>query len=492
MNTRGLASRGEHRLRPDPSRVVTRLFVAGQEVVGGGESRASGVVTRLLALDEVDVKRSLDELLERFGHRHRDVIATFRHHAERIGNRLDPDAEISEERWLLLGAAFTHEFAFEAASVCNPSMVVHPDQSTARAGELRFAMSIRGIGEGHRSSIGFRAGTITATGEVTVDEPEPFATLGSVRNGVFDSDVFHARLQALGTDGETAAYVLDYLGDTFTTDQLESRLTVLAAQNDTRFNAYATAAQLRSIAACSYSTYFPADTELSERVLWPAMPAESHGMEDARFVRFVEDDGEVTYYATYTAFDGTTISQQLLQTDDFVSFAASPMVGRAAANKGLALFPRRIGGRFAAISRHDGETNAIAFSDTLGHWDGVVSCQSPAREWEIIQLGNCGSPIETEAGWLVLTHGVGPMRTYSIGALLLALDDPTEVVATLPEPLLTPRDDERDGYVPNVVYSCGALLHHDTLVVPYGIADTAVAIATFRWPDLLHAMVPVT
>jgi len=225
-------------------------------------------------------------------------------------------------------------------------------------------------------------------------------------------------------------------------------------------------------------------------VLWPATSLESHGVEDARFVRFIEDDGNATYYATYTAFDGADITQQLLHTDDFLSFEASPMVGPAATNKGLALFPRRIGGRFAAMSRHDRETNAVTFSDTLGHWSDAVTCQTPDRDWEVIQLGNCGSPIETPSGWLVLTHGVGPMRTYSIGALLLDLDDPTTVLATLPEPLLTPATDEQDGYVPNVVYSCGALLHGDTLVVPYGIADTAIAIATVQVPELLDAMVP--
>jgi len=479
------------RLLPDPSRVVAQLFVAGQEVVGGSESRASSVVRRILALDEADVKQRLDELVERFGGRHRDLAATFSHHADRIGNRVAPDAELSEERWLLLGATFTHEYAIEGAAVCNPSMVIHPDQVGTPRGAVRFVMSVRGVGEGHRSTIGFRTGVVTMAGTVTVDEPAPFPTVGAVHAGVFDRDVFHARLRALGADGESAAYVLDHLGDTFTSDQLEARLTVLATQRDTRRNATATAAHLRTIAACSYRTHFPVETSMSERVLWPAMAAEAHGMEDARFVRFV-DDGEVTYYATYTAFDGAAITQQLLQTTDFISFEASPMVGPAATNKGLALFPRRIGGRFAAMSRHDRETNAVVFSDTLGHWDGAVTCQTPDRHWEVIQLGNCGSPIETPEGWLVLTHGVGPMRTYSIGALLLDIDDPTRVVATLPEPLLAPSLDEQDGYVPNVVYSCGALLHRDTLVVPYGIADRAIAIATVPWPTLLEAMVPVS
>jgi predicted GH43/DUF377 family glycosyl hydrolase len=485
-----LARRTDVRLRPDASRVVAQLFVAGQEVVGGSESRASGVVGRILALDEADVQRRLDELVERFASRHRDIAATFRRHAGRIGNRLGPDVELSEERWLLLGAAFTHEHAVEAASICNPSMVAHPDQTAAPPGGLRFLMSVRGISEGHRSSIGFRSGTLTADGAVAVDEPGPFPTVGAVQAGEFDRDVFHGRLRALGSDGESAAYVLDHLAATFTADELEERLRMLADQRDTRQNARATIAQLRTIAACTYGIQFPPEAELSERVLSPATPSESHGMEDARFVRFVEDDGEVTYCATYTAFDGTGVTQQLLHTTDFTSFVSSPLVGPAATNKGLALFPRRVGGRFAALSRHDRETNAVALSDSLGCWDGAVTCQSPDRGWEVVQLGNCGSPIETAAGWLVLTHGVGPMRTYSIGALLLDLDDPTRVLATLAEPLLTPAADEQDGYVPNVVYSCGGLLHGDTLVIPYGIADSSIGIAIVPCGDLLEAMAP--
>jgi predicted GH43/DUF377 family glycosyl hydrolase len=489
MTTRLHARRIRPRLDPDPSRVVAQLFVAGQEMVGGGEGRAAGVVERILALDEFVVQRCLVDLLGRFGHRHRDILTTFSDHADRVENRLPIDADLSSERWLLLGAAFTHEFAFEATSLCNPSIVAHPDQTSTPAGSLRFVMSVRGIGEGHRSTIGFRTGTVTDNGTVVIDRPDPYPCVASVQAGIFSRDVFHGRLHMLGSDGESASSVLDHLGATFTVDELDTRLDILEGQHDTRSNAYETSAALRSIAACCYRAHFPLYANLSERVLAPATAAESQGMEDARFVRFVDDDGSVTYYASYTAFDGTNISQQLLETTDFITFAASPMVGRAASNKGLALFPRRIGGRFAALSRHDRETNGVAFSDSLGHWGDAAVVQVPDRDWDVVQLGNCGSPIETDAGWLVLTHGVGPMRTYSIGALLLDLDDPTTVLATLPEPLLTPSPDEQDGYVPNVVYSCGSLLHGDTLVVPYGIADTSIGVATFCCPDVLAAMI---
>jgi len=475
-------------LAPDPTRVVAQLFVAGQEVVGASESRASSVVSRILALGEDEVQSEYERILLRFGTRHRDLVSTFSHHADRIANRLEPAADLSPERWLLLGATFTHEYSIEAASVCNPSIVEDPDQSAAAPGSVRFVMSVRGIGEGHRSSIGFRTGSIDAGGTVVLDEAGPFPTLATVEPAVFDRAQFAGRLRSLGAHTESATYVLDHLDDTFSGDELESQLGVLAGQHDTRRDAHTTAALLRSIAACSYTARFPSDTMLSERVLAPAMAAESRGMEDARFLRFVDEDGKVTYYATYTAFDGVSISQQLLATTDFLQFAASPMIGPAATNKGLALFPRPIDGRFVALSRHDRETNAVAYSDSLLHWDHAVTIQTPDRPWEVIQLGNCGPPIETPEGWLVLTHGVGPMRTYSIGALLLDREDPTKVLRTRREPLLSPGSDQ-DGYVPNVVYSCGALLHGDNLILPYGVADTSVAIATFSWLELLDSMV---
>ncbi len=220
----------------------------------------------------------------------------------------------------------------------------------------------------------------------------------------------------------------------------------------------------------------------------PAMAAESHGMEDARFVRLTDDDGTATYYATYTAYDGTAIGQQLLETPDFCVFTSSPVVGSAAANKGLALFPRRIGGRYVALSRSDRESNAIVYSDNLRHWEGALPCQVATQPWEMLQLGNCGSPIETDAGWLVLTHGVGPMRTYSIGALLLDLEDPTRIIGQLSDPLLTPEPDEQDGYVPNVVYSCGAMVHAGVLVIPYGIGDSSIGMATLPLDELLGAL----
>jgi predicted GH43/DUF377 family glycosyl hydrolase len=314
-----------------------------------------------------------------------------------------------------------------------------------------------------------------------VDDAGPFATVGTVEASVLDAD-------ALRDGSEAAAWVLGRLGRTFTRDDLEARLLDLEAQQDTRRDVDGTVRHLRELAARTYGVQFSPDSTVAERVLHPATAAEQNGIEDARFVRFVEDDGRVTYYATCTAFDGSAIAQQLIATDDFTTFTSAPLRGRAAANKGLALFPRRIDGRYVALSRFDGASNAIARSDDLRRWPSAEPIASRTAAWEVVQAGNCGPPIETDDGWLVLTHGVGPMRTYAIGAWLLDLEDPTRLVGHLREPLLSPTDDERDGYVPNVVYSCGALAVGDHLVIPYGIGDASIGFATASISGLLDAM----
>ncbi len=484
----GLVTRSPQRLAANPSRVIARLFVPGQEGFEHQESRTGAVLARILALDEGQVRSSLDDVVIRFNGRHRDLASTFRRHAHELADRLDPDWELSEARKLLLGAAFTSEYAIEGAALCNPSIVAHPDQAGTVAGSLRFVMSVRGIGEGHRSSIGFRTGAIDAAGGITIDDPAPFATIGAAEPAPLDAAVFRSELARLDDAGEAADYVLDGLGERFTQAALDQQLARLETSLSTRRHAKETISLLRSIAERSYAVEFSDRITLSERVLWSSMGAERAGMEDARFVRFIDDDGSITFYATYTAYSGSHISQQLLETTDFQSFTSAPIVGPAAANKGLALFPRRIRGRFAAMSRSDRESNTVAYSDNLCVWTSALPCQSPTRTWEVLQLGNCGSPIETDAGWLVLTHGVGPMRTYRIGAILLDLDDPTRILSQLPQPLLSPATDEQDGYVPNVVYSCGALVHADTLVLPYGISDAAIGIGTVPLPELLAAL----
>jgi predicted GH43/DUF377 family glycosyl hydrolase len=441
-----------------------------------------------LALDEDEVRASLDDVVTRFDGRHRDLVGTFRRHAREVADRLDPARDLSESRMLLLGAVFTNEYAIEGAAFCNPSMVAHPDQTGTPLGGLRFVMSVRGIGEGHRSSIGFRTGVVDGAGDVTIDDPAPFASVGAVVPTLLDGAVMRRELGRLHGAGEAADYVLDALGDRFTRADLDEQLDKLQTHRRTRGHAAETISLIRTIAERTYGIEFADDSLLSERVLYPAMSAEAAGMEDARFVRFVDDDGSVTFYASYTAYSGSHISQQLLETEDFRFFTSTPMVGPAAANKGLALFPRRIRGRFAAMCRSDRESNSIAYSDHPFEWTDSVRCQRPVRAWEALQLGNCGPPIETEAGWLVLTHGVGPMRTYRIGAILLDLEDPTRILGQLRQPLLSPAADEQDGYVPNVVYSCGALVHGGTFVLPYGIGDAAIGLATAPLGELLSAL----
>ena len=487
----GLVTRSPQRLAANPSRVITRLFVPGQEGFEQQESRAGAVLARILALDEAQVRSSLDDVVTRFDQRHRDLAGTLRRHAHELADRLDPGRELSEARKLLLGATFTSEYAFEAAALCNPSIVAHPDQAGTVAGSLRFVMSVRGIGEGHRSSIGFRTGVIDAAGRVTIDDPAPFATAGATKPALLDAAVFRSELARVDDDGEAADYVLDRLGESFTRVALDHQLAHLQAHLSTRGRAEETIASFRRVAERTYAIEFADDITLSERVLWPSMSAEQAGMEDARFVRFVDDDGSITCYATYTAYSGSQISQQLLKTTDFQSFVSAPIVGSAAANKGLALFPRRIRGRFAAMSRSDRESNTVAYSDHLSVWTNAIPCQLPTRGWEALQLGNCGSPIETDRGWLVLTHGVGPMRTYALGALLLDLDDPSIVLGHSPDPLVTPSPTRRDGYVPNVVYTCGALAIGDLLVLPYGVGDQTIAFATLSISEIIAGMTRV-
>jgi predicted GH43/DUF377 family glycosyl hydrolase len=472
-------------LRPDPGRVIGRFFVPGREDVGPGESRAGTVIERILGLDEREVEQAVDDLDRRFGTRHRDLHAMFRAHADMATTRLDPAFELSAARQLFLGASFTHEYAIEGAALCNPSAVLLPDQTGPDA---TFVMSVRGIGEGHISSIGFRTGTVTAAGVVTIDPPGGCAQMAAATPVDHDRGVFRARLAELDDRGENSAYALDALPAYFDDADLELRIGALAADSATRRHTDTTIDHLRSLARSSYRATFPPSSELSERVLWPQSPAERHGMEDARFVRFVDGSGAPTWYATYTAFDGAHIGQHLLETTDFRTFTASPMAGAAAIGKGLALFPRRIRGCYAALTRADRETNAVAYSHDLRCWQQTATIQVPERQWEILQLGNCGSPIETDAGWLVLTHGVGPMRTYSLSAILLDLDEPERVVARSDFPILSPEIGHQDGYVPNVVYTCGAFTHGDVLVLPYALADQTISIATLSVTQLLGSM----
>ncbi len=482
-----LVTRTPVRLEPDTSRVLATLFMPGEEMPED-HSRATAVIERVLALPDDEVTATLADLTSRFAGRHRDLDATFRQHFEVVASRLPPGAVPSDDQRRLIGAYFTAEESPEGAALTNPSMVEHPDQSGLDPGETRFVLSARAVGEGHTSVLEFRTGVVGSDLRISLDEPTGLLVAGRPHPTVYERDVFRAMLGELSKDDETAELVLGGLGPQFDAAELAQAVASLDLQVLSRQAAQETVRRIAWVAANNYDVTFPEDTAIDERVITPTGPTESHGIEDVRFVRFVDDDGSVMYYATYTAYDGSHVAPQLLGTADFRRFRVHQLSGPAAKNKGMALFPRRIGGRYVALSRCDRESNSLTTSDDLWRWGTPTTIQSPELSWGLIQIGNCGSPLETPDGWLVLTHGVGPMRTYVIGASLLDLDDPSRVVATLPDPLLTPAPEEQDGYVPNVVYSCGGMVHGEVLVLPYGFGDRAIGIALVDLPMLLDRM----
>jgi predicted GH43/DUF377 family glycosyl hydrolase len=483
-----LVTRTDVVLRPDPRRVIAKLFLPGQEMLIAGESRATAVIRRVLAMSHADVAATLAATLDAFAGRHRDLARTLDAHYVLVAHRLVDQSEVTADQRLLIGAYFTQEFSVEAAALFNPSLVLHPDQDGVAAGAARVVMSARAVGEGHLSSVEFRTGVVGPGAAVRLDDPGDILVTGVRQPVEYQRDAFRQTLTELGSYDESAAFVLDRVPDQFTLADLEAALITLGRQRLAREAVGPTIDHLRCIAACNYGLEFAATSQLAERVIWPTSPAESHGIEDARFTRFVDDDGSVTYYATYTAFDGAHVAPHLMATTDFRTFRISQLTGPGAQNKGMALFPRRIAGRYVALSRWDRENNAIVTSDDHRNWVEPTTLQTPEQPWELIQLGNCGPPIETPEGWLVLTHGVGPMRRYAIGAILLDLNDPQRVIARLTQPLLTASPDEREGYVPNVVYSCGGLIHHDTLVLPYGCSDSSIRIALVDLPGLFGRM----
>jgi predicted GH43/DUF377 family glycosyl hydrolase len=480
------------RLVPDARRVITKPFLPGEEIRPDGSSRLQIVLQRIMAMSEEVVAETLDAVRKDFVGRHRDLDAVLERNAGIVAARLDQvelvDAELSLDRLHLIGAYFTHEYSIEAAALGNPSIVAAPDQTGVEPGAVRFIMSLRAIGEGHRSSIEFRTGVVGADASVALDPASDYAVTGDRTPHAYDKRFFTTKLGDMEMLNDVEARVLIRLEDEFTMAQLEAAIVALEDDDIERSISGETTRVLHWLASSNYRTSFPASIDISERVLFPSGPTESHGMEDARFVRFVDDDGAVTYYATYTAFDGHQILPQLIETVDFTHFRVATLSGRAAHNKGMAIFPRQIDGEYVALGRHDNMNNFIMTSNDIRVWREATVIQEPERPWELTQLGNCGSPLETEAGWLVITHGVGPLRRYTLGALLLDLDDPSKVIGHLKEPLLSPDDDERDGYVPNVVYSCGSMIHADHLVLPYGYADVGASIATIPLDDLLSRL----
>lgn len=456
------------------------------------DQRSIKIAARIMALQEEKVHDLLAALREEFGDRQPKIDEFLRRRFDEVSPFLLVGQTMSEERKLLLGGYFTHEYSLEAAALFNPSMVSHPDQSNVPPGSLRFVLSLRATAEGHVSSIAFRSGLLDADSNITMDLPSRYSLEPmQVPSSTFEKKLFERKLQELRLMGDFNREVLTGLPEAFTMEELRAAVGRAAEQipllgQETTKDI---AGQTLMLASSNYEVQFAHESSLSERVLFPVTPSQSNGIEDARFVLFHNDDGTHTYYATYTAYDGRMILPQLLETSDFLRFKFITLNGPAVENKGMALFPRKIGGHYAMLGRQDAENIYVMFSDHLHFWHTMQLILEPKFPWEFIQLGNCGSPIETEAGWLVISHGVGAMRKYCIGAFLLDRDDPTRVVGRLPEPLIKPNAHERDGYVPNVVYSCGSLVHGRQLVIPFGISDYATTFAALPLDQVLAAMV---
>jgi predicted GH43/DUF377 family glycosyl hydrolase len=473
-------------LRPNTARVLVHPFIPGDT------ARIVNIIGRALALSEAEIEEQLVAVTEDFGSRHLNLRTFWRRHFERVKMHVFSGRPLSEARQLYIGALFSGEYALESAALFNPSMVPHPDQTGVAEGELRFILSLRATGEGHISSIEFRTGIIGAGHAVTMEEPSRFVTAPVQNpNPTYRKSIFLHKLMEMGFENEWSGSVMSSLREGFTLNELESAMrSASQGSGPLPREVQRTAECVHWLAQSNYEVHFDPSVAVSERIIFPISSNESNGMEDARFVRFVEDDGHVRYYATYTAYNGRAILPQLLETDDFLSFRALTLNGRAVQNKGMAFFPRRIGGRYAMISRQDDENLFLMFSDHPHFWSDPKLLRRPCHAWEAVKIGNCGSPIETEAGWLVITHGVGAMRKYSIGAILLDLADPSKVIAELREPLLQAVGADREGYVPNVVYTCGALVHRGRLILPYGVSDTFTTIATITLSELFSALTP--
>jgi len=478
-------------LRAEPSRVIGQLFLPGEESANT-HSRAAQIVQRVLALSGPATEEIAARLIRDFDGRHPDIRALFVANADAVSSRVSDLEEITESRKIVLGASFTAEFALEGAGICNPSAIEHPDQDGMAPGHLRVAIALRAIGEGHLSSIGFAEATIGPGATWSFHDREAPPWRPHLSDGSWSITHFRAAAEHEGILNETSHAVLRELPARFSPPDIDIAVAALPAELSTRADSRRQIDALRTLAASAYRTTFSPQTGLSQRVLTPVAAEENHGMEDARFVRFTDAEGAVEYRATYTAYDGRNIAPRLIITPDLRDFTVHRLAGAAAQNKGMALFPRVVGGRHLALCRTGGENISLAESTDGVIWSQGPTVHSPRQSWEIVQTGNCGPPIETDDGWLVLTHGVGPMRTYVLAALLLDLQDPSIVIGRTATPILEPRSDGRDGYVPNVVYSCGGIIHEGVLWIPIGITDSRIGVCSVDLAELLRSMVAET
>jgi predicted GH43/DUF377 family glycosyl hydrolase len=470
-------------LEPDSSRVITRFFSVGDE------QRVRGILARALTIPEETVVALLAKLDNDFRPAHTDIDDIFREHYAAVKQHITHQDAVSDARQRFIGACFTMEYAIESAALFNPSMVQAVDQSNVPPGSVRFLMSLRATGEGHISSIVFRRGLIDADGNVSVDSPgQRSRPARPATPDQFDKQDFVRQLQALDAWTPHAQYTLDRLGDQFTRAELSAAIDDIRKQATVTGDLEQSNDALLDLTQANYQIPLAPETDISEAVVFPYSENERHGIEDLRLVRFTGDDGSERLYGTYTAYDGSRMFPQLLEYAFGQNVEIHLLTGRSAKNKGMALFPRKMRGHYAMIARLDNENLYYMESDDVRVWDEASLLCVPKFPWEVIQIGNCGSPLETEAGWLLLTHGVGPMRQYCVGATLLDRDDPSKVIGQTSEPLLVPTGSERIGYVPNVVYSCGGMIHAGKLILPYAMSDLATSVAVIDLRELLDSL----
>lgn len=517
-------NRKKYVFSPDPSRIIARfLFV--------GDDRSANIIRKVLAMPEKEVNIAISQLLRGYSRRHRNISKVF----EKYFNRMAPvfdNIEVNEDdltlqQKALIGSYFTMEYSIESAAFFNPSVVEHPDQTEIRPDEKRVIFSFRATGEGHISSIVFRSGILDRNNNLTVEPVgKMLAEADVIKRNIYEKKSFLKKLEDLQEHSNplpmdplvqpdelqkqentiapviiesnvetpeqknitSSAFILDNLGEDFTYGELMRSIESARKDPNVTDDQLKMTNQMMWLASSHYEIHFSIDSAISERVIFPISATEQKGIEDARFVKFTDDDGEITYYATYTAYDGMATMPKLISTKDFYDFKILPINGEIAQNKGMALFPRKINGKYAMLCRIDGVNNYVAFSDKINIWREAKLIMEPKYPWELVQVGNAGSPIETPDGWLVITHAVGSMREYSLGAALYNLENPEIEIGRLSSPLMVPNEIEREGYVPNVIYSCGSLVHNGEIVIPYAMSDHSSSYATVNLRELLDVL----
>ncbi len=481
-------TRKDSKFLPDPSRVISRFYYTTNE-------RSKNIIRNVLAMSDSEVNIALSQVLRGYSRRHRNISMIFETHFNKLSDLFDEleikPGKVNQSRKALIGSYFTMEYSIESTAFFNPSIVEDPDQSELGPDEKRLIFSFRATGEGHISSIVFRSAIIDKNSNLIIEPVgKMLAEAERIKRHIYNKKSFIKKLDEMSDfDNKISpVFVLEKLGDSFTYGELKRAVEETKDTHQLSPNKKLIINQMTWLAKSHYELEFSLDSAISERVIFPTSECERNGIEDARFVKFTDDNGEVTYFATYTAYDGITILPRLLETKDFYHFKGLPIHGELAKNKGMALFPRKIKGKYAMLCRIDGVNNYIAYSDNINIWREARLIQKPKYPWELVQVGNCGSPIETKEGWLVITHGVGPMREYVLGASLYELDNPEKEIGGLKTPLLSPNAEEREGYVPNVVYSCGSILHNGNLIIPYGLSDYAATYASVNLNELLNEL----